>query len=376
MLVRTAATLAMAALLTATFDLHAQAPARGRGAGPQGRGGGPAARGPRTGTVERIVVHGASLEGNLEGDSADRQVSVYLPPSYASDTARRFPVLYLLHGYGGSDATFTDGPINLAASADTLAAAQGFREMIVVTPNAFTLHKGSLYASSPTVGDWERFIAEDLVAHVDKQYRTIPDRRSRGLAGHSMGGYGALRIGAKRPDVFSALYVMSACCLAVDREYDAKALAPAEAIRTRAQAEEAARAPGYMPSVVLAWAAAWSPNPRNAPLFLDLPTAKGALRPEVIERWRANSPLETLEQQVANLDAYYAVAIDIGTRDTLLAFNRQLHEKMTRLRIPHGYEEYDGDHTDGIPERMRRNVLPFFSKNLLAAATAPTPQQP
>jgi S-formylglutathione hydrolase FrmB len=368
---------AMAALLAATLDLHAQPPARGRGAGPQGRAGGPAARGPRTGTVEQIIVHGASLEGNLEGDSPDRQVSVYVPPSYAADAARRYPVLYLLHGYGGSEQTFTGNPVSLAASADTLASAQGFREMIIVTPNAYTLHKGSLYASSPTVGDWERFIAEDLVAHIDKQYRTIPDRRSRGLAGHSMGGYGALRIGAKRPDVFSALYVMSACCLAVDREYDAKALAPAEAIRTRAQAEEAAKVPGYMPSVVLAWAAAWSPNPRNPPLFLDLPTAQGTLRPDVIEQWKANSPLETLEQHVANLDAYYAIGIDIGTRDTLLAFNRELHEKMTRLHVPHGYEEYEGDHTDRIPERMRRNVLPFFSRHLLATATTPpAPQQP
>jgi hypothetical protein len=150
---------AMAALLAATLDLHAQPPARGRGAGPQGRAGGPAARGPRTGTVEQIIVHGASLEGNLEGDSPDRQVSVYVPPSYAADAARRYPVLYLLHGYGGSEQTFTGNPVSLAASADTLASAQGFREMIIVTPNAYTLHKGSLYASSPTVGDWERFIA-------------------------------------------------------------------------------------------------------------------------------------------------------------------------------------------------------------------------
>jgi S-formylglutathione hydrolase FrmB len=97
----------------------------------------------------------------------------------------------------------------------------------------------------------------------------------------------------------------------------------------------------------------------------------------VIEQWKANSPLETLEQHVANLDAYYAIGIDIGTRDTLLAFNRELHEKMTRLHVPHGYEEYEGDHTDRIPERMRRNVLPFFSRHLLATATTPpAPQQP
>ena len=183
--------------------------AQGRGGAPPGRGGGPAARGPRVGTIEHITVHGKALEGNLEGDSPDREVTVYLPPSYASDQARRFPVIYLLHGYGGRDDTFTERLAKLAASADTLAGAQGFSEPIVVTPNAYSLHKGSMYSSSPTTGDWERFIADDLVSYMDSHYRTLADRKSRGLAGHAMGGYGAIRIGMKRPDVFFSLYLMS-----------------------------------------------------------------------------------------------------------------------------------------------------------------------
>ena len=65
--------------------------AQGRGGAPPGRGGGPAARGPRAGTVEHITVHGKALEGNLEGDSPDREVTVYLPPSYAGDQTRRYP---------------------------------------------------------------------------------------------------------------------------------------------------------------------------------------------------------------------------------------------------------------------------------------------
>src|SRR5579871_2793093 len=54
----------------------------------------------KKGTFETIKVHGASLEGNLEGDSADRDVYVYLPPSYATSKNRRYPVVYFLHGYG------------------------------------------------------------------------------------------------------------------------------------------------------------------------------------------------------------------------------------------------------------------------------------
>src|SRR5690348_15511213 len=91
--------------------------AQGRG----GRGGGApsaAAAAPANGKVERITVHGKSLEGNLEGDSPDREVLVYLPPSYFGDQARRFPVVYLLHGYGGHDTTFTERLANIQESGD------------------------------------------------------------------------------------------------------------------------------------------------------------------------------------------------------------------------------------------------------------------
>ncbi len=345
----------------------------------QGRGAPPAApAGPRIGKVERVTVHGKSLEGNLEADSPDRGVTVYLPPSYLSDQARRFPVVYLLHGYGGSDDTFTTRLARLQESGDRLAAAPGFSEAIVVTPDAYTLHKGSMYSNSATTGDWERFIAEDLVAYMDSHYRTLASRASRGLAGHSMGGYGVLRIGMKRPDVFMSLYIMSACCLGANRNPRPDALAAAEAIKTREQADEAARAPGFGPSVSLASAAAWSPNPANPPLYLDLPVKDGKVRPDIVAKWVANAPLEMLEleQYASNLRKYYAVAIEIGTSDTLLASNRQLHDALTRLRVPHAYEEYDGDHTNKVRERIERNVLPFFSKDLVAPAnpTSPAPQ--
>jgi enterochelin esterase-like enzyme len=191
-----------------------------------------------------------------------------------------------------------------------------------------------------------------------------------------MGGYGALRIGMKRPDVFMSLYVMSACCLAAIRDPRAYDMAAGEAIKTREQAEAAAHIPGFAPSVNLAWAAAWSPNPSNPPLYLDLPVKDGKLRPDIVAKWAANAPLEMLEQYASNLKKYYAVAIDIGTSDTLLASNRQLHDALTRLRVPHAFEEYDGDHTNKVRERIESNLLPFFSKNLVAPAnpTSPAPQ--
>src|SRR6185369_9609301 len=211
-------------------------------------------------------------------------------------------------------------------SSDKLAAAQGFSSAIVVTPNAFTLHKGSMYSNSPTTGDWERFIAEDLVAYIDGHYRTLANRMSRGLAGHSMGGYGALRIGMKRPDVFFSLYLMSSCCLGANRNPNPQSMAAAEAIKTREQAEEAAKAPGFGVSVTLASAAAWSPNPANAPLFFDLPVKDGKVRPDIVAKWVANAPLEMIDKYADNLKKYYAIGIEVGTKDSLLQSNRQLHD--------------------------------------------------
>jgi S-formylglutathione hydrolase FrmB len=323
------------------------------------------------GTVEHIKVHGAALEGNLEGDSPDPEVTVYLPPSYGADRARRYPVVYLLHGYGGTDATWTGRLAKLPESADKLAAAGTLHEMIVVMPNAFSLHKGSMYSNSVTSGDWETYIAHDLVAYVDTHYRTLADRLSRGLAGHSMGGYGAIRIGMKRPDVFSSLYIMSGCCLNASLSPRPEAMAAAEQIRTREDAEKAGRGPGFGPSVNLAEAAAWSPNPDNPPLYLDLPIKDGKVRPEIVAKWAANAPLAMIDQYVANLKKYRAVAIDVGTKDNLLASNKVLEQTMTRFAIAHTYEEYDGDHTNRVADRIEMHVLPFFSTNLeFSAKTA------
>src|SRR5262245_66153088 len=92
---------------------------------------------PPKGSVERIKVHGKSLEGNLEGDSPDRDVFVYLPPSYDTNRNQRYPVVYLLHGYGLTGErwmTFT----NLAENADKDIAAGAMKELILVNPDAFT----------------------------------------------------------------------------------------------------------------------------------------------------------------------------------------------------------------------------------------------
>ena len=171
----------------------------------------PVVPGAKPDTVEHIKIHGASLEGNLEGDAVDRDVIVFLPPSYAKDKHRRYPVVYALHGYSIGAEQWTH-EITVPQTIEG-AFAQGAKEMIVVLPDSKTIHNGSMYSSSVTTGDFEKFIAHDVVAYIDAHYRTIPDRMSRGLVGHSMGGYGASRIGMKHPEVFGSLYIMCPCCM-------------------------------------------------------------------------------------------------------------------------------------------------------------------
>src|SRR5437764_15143654 len=161
--------------------------------------------------VERIKIHGTALEGNLEGDAVDREVFVFLPPGYAQERSRRYPVVYALHGYSIGAEQWTH-EIHVPQTIEG-AFARGAHEMIVVLPDSKTVHNGSMYSSSVTTGDFENYVARDVVSYIDAHYRTIASRESRGLVGHSMGGYGAARLGMKHADVFGSLYIMSPCCL-------------------------------------------------------------------------------------------------------------------------------------------------------------------
>ena len=314
-------------------------------------------------TVEKIKIHGESLEGNLEGNAVDRDVLVYLPPSYAKDKKRRYPVVYALHGYS-IGAEQWSGEIHTPQTIEG-AFAKGAQEMIVVLPDSKTVHNGSMYSSSVTTGDFERYIWHDVVAYIDAHYRTIPKRTSRGLVGHSMGGYGASRIGMRHSDVFGSLYIMSPCCMSPRGAGPAnpameKAL---EAVKTPA---DSATLP-FMLRAQLATAAAWSPNPKNPPLYLDLPVKDGATQPDVLARWTANAPLAFVHQYIGNLKQYRAISMDVGDKDGLKVDAGKLHEILNNYGIANTFEIYPGTHTSAVAVRFQNWVMPFFSKNLCAS---------
>jgi enterochelin esterase-like enzyme len=320
--------------------------------------------------VEHIKIHGTALEGNLEGDAVDRDVIVFLPPSYADDAKHRYPVVYALHGFFIGAEQWTH-EIHVPETIEG-AFALGAREMIVVLPDSKTIYNGSMYSSSVTTGDFENFIAHDVVAYIDAHYRTIPERTSRGLVGHSMGGYGASRIGMKHADVFGALYIMSPCCLSpmggggpgpADRMKEMAIANEKKIAGATSPAEAASLLPGFGVAQ-LATAAAWAPNPKNPPLYLDLPTKDGGPVPEVQAKFAANAPLAFVDQYIGNLKQYRAIAMDAGDQDGLRFDATKLHEIMDNYGIANSFEIYPGTHTSAVADRFQNHVMPFFSKNL------------
>lgn len=319
------------------------------------------------GTVQRIKVHGKLLEGNLSGDSADRYVSVYLPGGYGTSQKKRYPVVYFLHGYTDDDAKFYGFKKHwmvLPPILDTAFAQDPVHEMIVVTPDAYTRFQGSMYSNSVTVGNWEDFIANELVSYIDSHYRTIAKKESRGLCGHSMGGYGALRIGEKNPDVFSTVYLLSPCCLN-STPMTLEPLPPSFLRADSVKSIEEFQKADFFTKTIFASAAAWSPAPTNPPFYLDLPVKDGKLQPQVLQKWDANRPLNSLDQYIFNIKKLTAIGFDAGDKDRNIAESiKMLDTELNKYHIEHFFEIYEGDHINRVATRIEEKMLQFFLKNL------------
>jgi hypothetical protein len=154
---------------------------------------------------------------------------------------------------------------------------------------------------------------------------------------------------------------MSPCCLS------ARQAGPANPDNEKALAavkspEDSAKLPFFL-RTQLASAAAWSPDPKNPPLYLDLPTKDGVPQPEVLAKWAANAPLAFIDQYIGNLREYHAIAIDVGDQDGLRVDTGKLHDDLDKYGVAHSFNIYHGTHTSAVADRFQNHVLPFFSKN-------------
>ncbi|KPL69363.1 hypothetical protein SZ64_15350 [Erythrobacter sp. SG61-1L] len=315
----------------------------------------PAAPVPEGIKVDTIKVHSPALEGNLEGNSTDREALVVLPPSYGKDKKKRYRVVYYLHGFAIDGRNF----YNFMKVPDAVNnSAKRGEEFIVVVPDTLTKLGGSMYSTSVTTGDFRAFVAKDLVAYVDSHYRTIAKREGRGLAGHSMGGYGTWVIGMTYPETFAAIYAQNACCISprTETEESAKKMASVS-IEDGVKADFGMRA--GLSSMV-----AWSPNPQNPPYFADFPYKDGKVDQLVIAKWAANSPYAMVASHVPALRSFRAIGSDAGDKDGLLHDDTMIHEELDRFGIVNQWAVYDGDHVNRIGQRFDEVVLPFMAKHL------------
>jgi S-formylglutathione hydrolase FrmB len=326
-------------------------------------------------TPARLVydtVHSSALEGNKYGDSPNRPLLVYLPPSYASSPTKRYPVVYLLHGFTVNELSWARGSagFDIGRSTDSLVAAGAVREMIIVMPNERNRLLGSFYTNSSSGGGWDDFTSSELVSFIDAKYRTLATARSRGIAGHSMGGFGTFYLAMRHGgDVYGAAYALSACCT-----YFRMSTAPAAAagwglIEDLTSLDSAKRLP-FGASADLALAAAWSPNPNRPPLFVDFPLERRdgswhEVEP-VLAKWDDHFPLRMIPSSIDRLKRLAGLAFDIGTRDELVPPSQlaTMDTALTRAGVPHTFETYDGTHTSGVGQRIITKVLPFFSRTL------------
>jgi enterochelin esterase-like enzyme len=320
----------------------------------------------QSGTLTTVTVHSTGLEGNLLGDSPDRLVTIYLPPGYESSD-KNYPVVYLLHGYGPDGDNllwFGAGyvPVNLKPIMDQLIYNGSIEPMILVSPNSKNRFGGSWYINSISSGYWEDFIAKDVVEFVDNNYRTIPNPGSRGITGHSMGGYGTVMIAMRNPEVFGAAYALSASILAFEEPtYGADYFGEIDACDDIADFESLS----YSQQVYISRAVAMIPNPSAPPFYIEkLFNSSGELVDSIWQRVMLHDPYTSITTYADNLLQLNAIRLDCGKFDGNIQDNILFANQLDTIGIPNAFESYTGDHADKLEERMWLKVLPFFSVKL------------
>lgn len=317
-----------------------------------------------TGTIVIDSLYSGRLE-NAFGESPKRALSIYLPPGYEEDT-RNYPVLYYLHGFLNNHVITAE----MKAVLDYAIDSRRIRPFIMVISDQQTTYDGSFYSNSALFGNWEDFTAYDLVKYMDSNYRTIAEKDGRGITGHSMGGYGALKIAMHHPDTFSAVYALSPGALTVVREYGPNSNTYRELASIKNMEELAGT---YFPKVIVAFGRSWSPNPDKPPFYCDIPYEyRGeelVVHPEVLSKWYANMPFHMLDDNLDNLKKLKAIKLDWGRNagDRFTIQCDMLSQRMENLGIEHFAEEYIGTHTSGIftmDGRVPQQMLPFFDMYL------------
>jgi len=290
-----------------------------------------------------IVEYGSFYSQSLD---QNRNYTIYLPEGYYQSD-EEYPVIYFLHGFGGTNNSYNafHSSLNSMMSDDTI------MDMIVVSADGSTdLYSGSFYTNSILNGNYEDYIAYDLVNHIDSSFRTLAMREFRGLSGHSMGGYGAFRIGLYHSDIFSSFAAHSGPIHLENLNN------PFLINVILIEAFFGPLEPDNGPTTLMMFglSAAFSPNLDNPPWYVDLPMDNGGnINWDVFEMWQAHDPYLLVDENLETL-VTQNIYFDCGNSDELQLFphSEDMHDKLFELGIPHTYAPYSGTHSGSIYQKL------------------------
>jgi S-formylglutathione hydrolase len=334
------------------------------------------------GDFKVIEIPAPSLKNNLVGTSDVQKIGVYLPPSYHK-SQKRYPVVYYLNGF-----TVQAGQYPPTGWVDSIMSAKLVQDMIFVELGGYNMFQGSMYANSPVTGNWEDFVVKDVVSYIDKNYRTLAKRESRGIAGHSMGGAGTFNISLKHPDIFAVAYPMSPAIGAnelgmLSMFADGNAMKILVDLSKKMEkvsdkqfasilAEEIKVYKGGL-NWLLAYGTAFAPD-LSQPLRIALPyqlDKEGKMIKDEKNYQAWENGFGNIEQRVKdkkdNLLKYRHFSIDCGYYDNIIWIYESsvlLSKYLNENKIPHSLHLYNGDHVNRVAEQLANRVMPIMSAYL------------
>lgn len=332
-------------------------------------------------------IYSESLKDNLLGDPAVREVSIYLPKGYSSHPSNKLPVVYYLPGQpAGAEGLFNAEPFEVLKMIAGLQQGADFPEegfklwlddlmengslskFILVIPDATNKYGFSMYSNSEVNGNYEEYIARDLVRYIDRNFNTIRNHKGRAVVGHCMGGYGALKIAMKYPQIFGQVAGMSPAHFPDPTvEYCANIMLLEDQLwgfQGPLVPFDVSAPYKFVNNTIYGISAAWLGNPDNPPYYLDLPfsySPEGApiLNEELMSTWRSKNLLGLIPQYIDNLLEIDHLYFDCGMYDELgmTQPNMIMHDVLLELGVNHDFELFEGYHISNVYERLEKNLI-------------------
>jgi len=307
------------------------------------------------------------LKDNPLHDPVVRRLAVFVPDQHTNHAA--LPVVYYLPGYGSSSEDFIKDADRWRAFTQKLA--DEVTPLLLVVVDGRNRWGGSQYLNSPAQGNYADYVGNEIVSRVELRYGITTNRPQRIIAGHSSGGFGALRLGMLRPGLFNAVIALSP-----DSDFPFTHLPlvklPGVTNASLAQIKSYMGSRLTVPfpkdgdlTYALGLSAAYAPvGPRQPGKFQWLYDAKGRFRDDVWQLWLDNDPLAIVQRNANAYRADQSVYLDGAAHDQFGANvgARKSYEVLRDRAARCAFYEPPGGHTDHLQERLERGLAWVFHR--------------